>query len=124
MAGTGGNELSAADRYSGRVPGELSRGARLWRVSLTSVWLVYLIQPVSGLFGHHHDALYIGGGLAIIAAFCAIFVITIADRDQQNRRSAIWLGIAVRARRWPPASSTAARERPRCGSTCRPSPGC
>jgi two-component system, NarL family, sensor histidine kinase DesK len=92
MAGTGGNELSAVGRYSGRVPGELSRGARLWRVSLTSVWLVYLIEPVSGLFGHRHDALYIGGGLAIIAAFCVIFVVTIADRGESARRPLIWLG--------------------------------
>ena len=43
-------------------------------MSLTAVWLVYLIQPVSGLFGHHHSPLYIGGGMAIIAAFCVVFV--------------------------------------------------
>ena len=54
MAGTG-SELSCQQAVtSGRVPGELSRGARLWRVSLTAVWLVYLIEPLSGLFGHHH----------------------------------------------------------------------
>ena len=92
MAGTGGSDAARDGRTSGRVPGEMTRGARLWRVSLTAVWLVYLIQPVSGLFGHHHSALYIGGGMAIIAAFCVIFVITIADRYQDTRRSLIWLG--------------------------------
>jgi two-component system, NarL family, sensor histidine kinase DesK len=92
MAGTGGNDVAADGRTSGRVPGDIARGARLWRVSLTPVWLVYLIEPVSSLFGHHHDALYIGGGMAIIAAFCVIFVLTIADRDQSARRSLIWLG--------------------------------
>ena len=91
MAGTGGNDVAAADPQPRRAAGDLTRGARLWRVSLTSVWLVYLIQPVSGLFGHHHDALYIGGGLAIIAAFCVVFVITLADWHATSRRSAIWL---------------------------------
>jgi two-component system sensor histidine kinase DesK len=92
MAGTGGNDVAAYGRDSGRVPGDLTRGARLWRVSLTAVWLVYLIEPVSGLFGHHHDALYIGGGMAIIGAFCVIFVITIADWSQTARRATLWLG--------------------------------
>ena len=91
MAGTGGDDVAAADRNPRRAAGELTRGARLWRVSLTSVWLVYLIEPVSGLFGHHHDALYIGGGLAIIAAFCVVFVVTLADWNATTRRSAIWL---------------------------------
>ncbi len=121
MAGTGGNDVAATSPNPRRPAGELTRGARLWRVSLTAVWLVYLIEPVSGLFGHHHDALYIGGGLAIIAAFCVVFVITLADWNASTgaRRS----GSARCSRwRWPPASSTGARGRPRSGSTCRPSP--
>ena len=73
--------------HSGRVPGEMTRSARIWRVSLTAVWLVYLIQPVSGLFGHHRDGFYIGGGIAIIAAFCVVFVAMIADWNRTNRRS-------------------------------------
>ena len=40
----------------------------------SSVWLVYLIQPVSALFGHHHGALWIAGGLAITVVFSAIYV--------------------------------------------------
>ena len=40
----------------------------------SSIWLVYLIQPISDLFGHHHGALYIAGGLAIAAAFSALYV--------------------------------------------------
>ena len=92
MAGTGGNDVATAFRSTGRVPGEISRGARIWRVSLTAVWLVYLIQPVSGLFGHHHSPFYIGGGIAIIAAFCVIFVAMIADFKQTPARSMGWLG--------------------------------
>ncbi|HEY5019122.1 MAG TPA: sensor histidine kinase [Streptosporangiaceae bacterium] len=87
MAGTGGNDVAAAGRNAGRVPGEITRSARIWRVSLTAVWLVYLIQPVSGLFGRRHDALYVGGGIAIIAAFCVVFVLMIADWNRTTRRS-------------------------------------
>jgi two-component system sensor histidine kinase DesK len=87
MAGTGGNDETAIGRYRGRVPGEITRSARIWRVSLTAVWLVYLVQPVSGLFGHRHSALYIGGGIAIIAAFCVVFVLMIADWNRTSRGS-------------------------------------
>ena len=92
MAGTGGNDVARDRPAPAARPWRADRGARLWRVSLTAVWLVYLIQPVSGLFGHHHSALYIGGGLAIIAAFCVVFVITLADWNRRTRRSLIWLG--------------------------------
>jgi two-component system sensor histidine kinase DesK len=93
MAGTGGNDVAAPARSPRQLAaGQLTRGARMWRVSLTAVWLVYLIEPVSGLFGHHHDALYIGGGLAIIGAFCVVFVVTLADWNATSRRAAIWLG--------------------------------
>jgi len=91
MAGTGNEETAAVGRGPRAGAGDLSRGARLWRVSLTAVWLVYLIEPVSGLFGHHHSGLYIGGGLAIIGAFCVVFVVTLADWNATGRRSAIWL---------------------------------
>ena len=65
-------------------------GAR-WPGRFTSVWLVYLIEPVSGLFGHDHDALYISGGLAIIAAFCVVFVVTLADWNATPALRATWL---------------------------------
>jgi two-component system, NarL family, sensor histidine kinase DesK len=94
MARTGGNDtastgLAGWNEQGG--PGDISRAARIWRVSLTAVWLVYLIQPVSGLFGHHHDALYIAGGVAIIAAFCVVFVAMIADWNRTTRRSLLGL---------------------------------
>jgi two-component system sensor histidine kinase DesK len=41
----------------------------------SAVWLVYLIQPVSNLFGrHHHGVWYIAGGLAITVAFSVVYV--------------------------------------------------
>ena len=40
----------------------------------TSVWLVYLIQPVTELFGHHHGVLWIAGGITITVAFAVIYV--------------------------------------------------
>jgi two-component system sensor histidine kinase DesK len=63
------------------VPG--TGGPLRWLFS--SIWLVYLIQPVSGLFGHHHGALWIAGGLAITAAFCVIYAPAIIDVDKRPR---------------------------------------
>jgi two-component system, NarL family, sensor histidine kinase DesK len=40
----------------------------------SSVWLVYLIQPISDLFSREHGVRYIAGGLAIVVAFCALYV--------------------------------------------------
>jgi two-component system sensor histidine kinase DesK len=57
---------------SGRsgVPG--TGGSMRW--FFTSVWLVYLVQPVAALFGHHHGALWIAGGVTITVAFAVIYV--------------------------------------------------
>jgi two-component system, NarL family, sensor histidine kinase DesK len=51
-------------------------GALRWLFS--GIWLVYLVAPVSGLFGHQHGALWIAGGLAIAAAFAVIYVPSLA----------------------------------------------
>jgi two-component system, NarL family, sensor histidine kinase DesK len=40
----------------------------------SAIWLVYLIQPGSALFGHGHGVLWIAGGLAITLAFCVVYV--------------------------------------------------
>jgi two-component system, NarL family, sensor histidine kinase DesK len=58
------------------------------------IWLVYLINPVSGLFGHHHGVLWIAGGLAITAAFCVIYVITVCNSGAWPRQ-ARWGLIAI-----------------------------
>ncbi len=55
----------------------------------SSIWLVYLIQPASELFGHphghYHSALWIAGGLAITVAFCAIYAPVIVNVDRWPR---------------------------------------
>jgi hypothetical protein len=48
------------------VPGT---GNNQWRWFFSAIWLVYLVGPVSDLFGHRHGVLWIGGGLAITLAF-------------------------------------------------------
>jgi two-component system sensor histidine kinase DesK len=52
-----------------------------WRWFFSGIWLVYLIQPVSDLFGHDHGVLWIAGGLAIAIAFCVLYVPTVANSD-------------------------------------------
>ena len=43
----------------------------------SGIWLVYLIQPVSALFGHQHGVAWIAGGLAITVAFCVIYLLVL-----------------------------------------------
>ena len=68
----------------GREPGPATTafGGRLvpgtggpWRWFFSGIWLVYLIQPVSDLFGHQHGVAWIAGGLAIgLVVWLGIFV--------------------------------------------------
>jgi two-component system, NarL family, sensor histidine kinase DesK len=48
------------------------------RALFVAVWLIYVIQPLKNLFGHHHGALYIGGAVAITAVYCAVFFLVVA----------------------------------------------
>src|SRR5580693_6804845 len=58
------------------VPGT---GSNSMRWFFSAVWLVYLIAPVSGLFGHRHGMLWIAGGLAITLAFCTVYIAALVD---------------------------------------------
>jgi two-component system, NarL family, sensor histidine kinase DesK len=49
----------------------------------SGVWLVYLLQPVGELFGHHHGVARIAGGLAITVAFCVIYMLVLMYSDMQ-----------------------------------------
>src|ERR1700723_2674049 len=74
------SQAPAAGRISAalgwpRVPGTGSP----WRWFFSAIWLVYLIQPVGDLFGHHHGTLWIAGGLAIAIAFCVLYVPTVGN---------------------------------------------
>jgi len=76
-AGTAATSRVGAFRtaFGVRAPGTGSQ----WRWFFSGVWLVYLIQPVHDLFGHHHGALWIAGGLTIAIAFCVLYVPTVAN---------------------------------------------
>ena len=78
--GCGAGLGPAALRQSG-VPGTGSP----MRWFFSAIWLVYLIQPVSELFGHHHGVAWIAGGLAIAVAFCAIYMFVLMYSDEQPR---------------------------------------
>ena len=67
----------------GGIRGQLTPGpGGLVRWFFSGIWLVYLIQPVSGLFGHHHTAAWIAGGLAITVAFCATYIVLVGSWDR------------------------------------------
>jgi two-component system, NarL family, sensor histidine kinase DesK len=55
----------------------------------SGIWLVYLVAPVSGLFGHSHGhghgVLWIAGGLAIAVAFCVIYLPVLVNSQGSSR---------------------------------------
>jgi two-component system, NarL family, sensor histidine kinase DesK len=77
----------------GRRPGLLISGLGLrtpgtgssMRWFFSAIWLVYLISPVSNLFGHHHGVLWIAGGLALTIAFCALYVPVLVNSGGRPR---------------------------------------
>ena len=77
----GGPGLSMGALRQSDVPGT---GSPL-RWFFSAVWLVYLISPVAGLFGHHHGVASIAGGLAITVAFCAIYLSVLMYDDEHPR---------------------------------------
>ena len=83
--------LGLAGRH---VPG--TGGPLRW--FFTSVWLVYLVQPIAALFGHHHGVLWIAGGIAITVAFAVIYVPVLLHVERWPRLSRAGLvAIAVLA---------------------------
>jgi two-component system, NarL family, sensor histidine kinase DesK len=64
----------------------------------SGIWLVYLIQPVSALFGHQHGVAWIAGGLAITVAFCVVYLLVLMYHETQPRLALFGLAaIAVLA---------------------------
>jgi two-component system, NarL family, sensor histidine kinase DesK len=62
-----------------------------WRWFFSAIWLVYLIAPVSALFGHGHGILWIAGGLAITIAFCVAYVSLLVRSVRRLAVARIWL---------------------------------
>ena len=62
-----------------------------WRWFFSAIWLVYLVAPVSALFGHGHGSLWIAGGLAITIAFCVAYVWLLARSIRRLAVARIWL---------------------------------
>src|SRR5579859_6206092 len=63
----------------GYVPGYPNRRAQAAGVIFTGIWLFYLVGAVAYLFSHHYSPLYITGGLAIILAFCTIYLVLVPN---------------------------------------------
>src|SRR5579859_2623716 len=66
-----------------------------WRWFFSAIWLVYLIAPVSSLFGHRHGVLWIAGGLVITVAFCIAYVALLVKWGEQLRRGRAGLAVIV-----------------------------
>jgi two-component system, NarL family, sensor histidine kinase DesK len=101
--GAGQADSPEADEIQWRRPGRVMTAAlgvrdvpgtgSATRWFFAGIWLIYLVQPVSDLFGHHHGALWIAGGLAITVAFAAIYITIVCNAGSWPRQ-ALW-GLVV-----------------------------
>jgi two-component system sensor histidine kinase DesK len=71
----GDDAMAAADQPCPPDPVATRPRAAWWRLFFSGIWLVYLAQPISQWTGHRHGAPYLAGGLALVAAFCVIYLI-------------------------------------------------
>ncbi len=74
------------------VGGKIGQALR-WFFS--AVWLIYLIQPVADLFDskHHYSAPYQAGAVALVAAFCVVYVFLIETWHQNRSRGRAGLAV-------------------------------
>jgi two-component system sensor histidine kinase DesK len=97
---------AAMEERIGISPGQDARlaGGKLGMVLrwfFSGIWLAYLIAPLSELFKkeHHYSPLYQGGAVALVAAFCVLYVFLIGTWWQNRARGRIGLaalaGLAV-----------------------------
>ena len=61
----------------------------------SGIWLIYLVQPLADLFDskHPHSALYQAGAIALVAAFCVIYVFLLGTWWQNLARGRVMLGV-------------------------------
>ena len=94
MAGQNHARPGGAGRpFGGPVgAGGPTRATRVWRGFFAGIWLVYLVQPAASLFGDHRSGPYIAGGLAIIAAFCVVYLLVISTWERSPAQSRLGFG--------------------------------
>src|SRR5579863_187844 len=71
--------LSQGAPDPGPLGGYRSRASQLAGFAFTAIWLAYLIGPVVGLITRHYSVADRAAGLAIIAAFCVIYVVVVPN---------------------------------------------
>ncbi len=88
-SGDGTDTARPSITYSG-IRGQRGPGSGSpMRWFFSAIWLVYLIQPVLALFGHHHSAAWIAGGLAITVAFCVTYIALLGNWDRAAPKAAL-----------------------------------
>jgi two-component system sensor histidine kinase DesK len=73
--------------YGGFMARYQSRGARVFGVVFTGVWLLYLVAGVADLFHHHYSAGYIAGGMAIVLVFSVLYLVVVPSWPWPRRQT-------------------------------------
>jgi two-component system sensor histidine kinase DesK len=77
--------LRAGLPEKGPLAGYRTRAGRLAGIAFTGIWLAYLIGPVANLITQHYTPAQRAAGLAIIAAFCLIYVTLVPNWPSSPR---------------------------------------
>ena len=87
--------LSAGVPDKGPLAGYRTKAGRLAGIVFTGIWLAYLIGPVVDLITRHYTPAERAAGLAIIGAFCLIYVVLVPNWPSSPRYA--HAGLAVLA---------------------------
>src|SRR5512146_104862 len=77
--------LSAGVPDKGPLAGYRTKAGRLAGIVFTGIWLAYLIGPVVNLITRHYTPAERAAGLAIIGAFCLIYVVLVPNWPSSPR---------------------------------------
>jgi two-component system, NarL family, sensor histidine kinase DesK len=75
----------SAERVRPLWRGYPNRRARVMGTIFTSVWLLYIVASIPSLFSSRYSVLYTVGGVAILVAFCAIYLVFVPNWPVPNR---------------------------------------
>jgi two-component system, NarL family, sensor histidine kinase DesK len=77
----------------------LPRGWRWLRLLFSAIWLIYLAQPMSTVFGHGHSVGWQATAIAVGVAFCVVFIVVVTQWDERPAlaRWNLWMLFALAA---------------------------
>jgi two-component system sensor histidine kinase DesK len=89
-------DQSLLSKGLGRI---LPRNWRWLRLLFSAIWLIYLAQPLSTVWGHGHSVGWQATAIAVAVAFCLVFIVVVTQWDERPAlaRWNLWMLFALAA---------------------------